>query len=40
MKEAKKLVLLFVCVIAALIVFNAITFTTKENEYAFVKQFD
>ncbi|MBQ4059535.1 MAG: protease modulator HflC [Lachnospiraceae bacterium] len=39
MKEAKKLVLLFVCVIAALIVFNAITFTTKENEYAVVKQF-
>lgn len=39
MKEAKKLVLLFVCVIAALIVFNAVTFTTKENEYAVVKQF-
>ena len=33
MKEAKKLVMTFVIVIAALIVFNAVTFTTKENEY-------
>lgn len=39
MKEAKKLVILFVVVIAALIVFNAVTFTTQENEYAVVKQF-
>lgn len=39
MKEAKKLVMTFVIVIAALIVFNAVTFTTKENEYAVVKQF-
>lgn len=39
MKEAKKLVILFVFVIAALIVFNTVTFTTKENEYAVVKQF-
>ena len=39
MKEAKKLVMTIVIVIAALIVFNAVTFTTKENEYAVVKQF-
>lgn len=39
MKEAKKLVGLFVIVVVALVVFNSITFTTKENEYDVVKQF-
>lgn len=39
MKEMKKLFLLIVVAIAALIVFNTVTFTTKENEYAVVKQF-
>lgn len=39
MKEAKKLVSLIVVVIVALIVFNSVTFTTRENEYAVVKQF-
>ena len=39
MKELKKLVRLVVIVVAALIVFSAVTFTTKENEYAVVKQF-
>ncbi|MBQ9983887.1 MAG: protease modulator HflC [Lachnospiraceae bacterium] len=39
MREAKKLVSLIVIVVVALIVFNLVTFTTKENEYAVVKQF-
>ena len=39
MKEMKKLFLLIAVAIAALIVFNTVTFTTKENEYAVVKQF-
>lgn len=39
MKEMKKLFMMIVIVIAALIVFNTVTFTTKENEYAVVKQF-
>ena len=39
MKELKKLVLMLVIFFGALIVFSSVTFTTKENEYAVVKQF-
>ncbi len=39
MKELKKLILMIVVVVIGLIVFNTVTFTTKENEYAVVKQF-
>ncbi|MBO5087170.1 MAG: protease modulator HflC [Lachnospiraceae bacterium] len=39
MKELKKLVLMIVIFFGALIVFSSVTFTTKENEYAVVKQF-
>lgn len=39
MREMKKLLLLIVVVIASLIIFHSVTFTTKENEYAVVKQF-
>jgi len=39
MREVKKLFGLIAIVIICLIVFNAVTFTTKENEYAVVKRF-
>lgn len=39
MKELKKLVLMIVIFFGVLIVFSSVTFTTKENEYAVVKQF-
>lgn len=39
MKEMKKLLLLIVVTIASLIIFNSVTFTTKEDEYAVVKRF-
>lgn len=39
MKEFKKLITLIAVVVVGLIVFNTVTFTTKENEYAVVKQF-
>lgn len=39
MKELKKLILMIVIFFGVLIVFSSVTFTTKENEYAVVKQF-